>query len=147
MQTFRLAGVESQVVLRVMEGFSYKFFEYDKKGLFVDKDEAYEMAYTIIVLQTTMHNPNIKQKLPAKDFILQAKSSCPKSYDTLPENYVQILYDNVREKELFSPLSRSWYESDFSEADLNACRMRLRQMASKKIDQTEFVNTADLTQK
>lgn len=50
MQTFRLAGVESQVVLRVMEGFSYKFFEHDKKKTFVDKDEAYEMAYLIIVL-------------------------------------------------------------------------------------------------
>lgn len=27
MQTFRLAGVESQVVLRVMQEFSYKFFD------------------------------------------------------------------------------------------------------------------------
>lgn len=27
MQTFRLAGVESQVVLRVMAEFAYKFFD------------------------------------------------------------------------------------------------------------------------
>jgi Sec7-like guanine-nucleotide exchange factor len=43
-----------------MEGFSYKFFEFDTSKTFQDKDEAYEMAYLIIVLQTTMHNPNIK---------------------------------------------------------------------------------------
>ena len=114
MQTFRLAGVESQVVLRVMEGFSFKFFEHDKTKIFTDGDEAYEMAYLIIVLQTTMHNPNIKQKLRPKDFVLQAKACCPKSYDSLPENYINILYDNVGKEELFSPLSRSWYESDFN---------------------------------
>ena len=50
MQTFRLAGVESQVVLRVMEGFSFKFFEYDTTQIFEDRDEAYEMAYLMIVL-------------------------------------------------------------------------------------------------
>lgn len=59
MQTFRLAGVESQVVLRVMEGFSFEYFNHDKHN-FTDKDEAYEMAYLMIVLQTTMHNPSIK---------------------------------------------------------------------------------------
>jgi len=57
-------------VLRVMEGFSFKYFEHDTKKTFVDRDEAYEMAYLIIVLQTTMHNPNIKKKLQPKDFIL-----------------------------------------------------------------------------
>ena len=60
MQTFRLAGVESQVVLRVMEGFSFKYFDHDIQKLFTDKEEAYEMAYLMIVLQTTMHNPSIK---------------------------------------------------------------------------------------
>ena len=30
MQTFRLAGVESQCVTRVLEGFGEKFFEFDK---------------------------------------------------------------------------------------------------------------------
>lgn len=50
MQTFRLAGVESQVVLRVMEGFAFKFFEKDYTKIFVNKDECYDMAYLIIVL-------------------------------------------------------------------------------------------------
>jgi brefeldin A-resistance guanine nucleotide exchange factor 1 len=69
------------VILRVMESFSFKYFEHDINKLFTDKEEAYEMAYLMIVLQTTMHNPNIKKKLRPQDFILQAKSCCPKSYD------------------------------------------------------------------
>jgi Sec7-like guanine-nucleotide exchange factor len=43
-----------------MEGFAFKFFEKDYTKIFVNKDECYDMAYLIIVLQTTMHNPSIK---------------------------------------------------------------------------------------
>ena len=128
MQTFRLAGVESQVVLRVMEGFSFEFFNHDSKKLFTTKEEAYEMAYLIIVLQTTMHNPSIKQKLRAEDFIAQAKACCPQSYDSLPDNYMNILYENVKQKELFSPISRDWYRLNFNEADLNICNTKLSYM-------------------
>ena len=63
MQTFRLAGVESQCVTRVLEGFGAKFFQHDKSKIFFDGEEAYEMAFLMIVLQTTEHNPNIKTKL------------------------------------------------------------------------------------
>ena len=70
MQTFRLAGVESQCVTNVLEGFAKKFNEFDQKKIFVDAEEAYEMAYLMIVMQTTLHNPNIKMKLQAKNFIL-----------------------------------------------------------------------------
>ena len=85
--------MESQVVLRVTEGFSFEDFNHDKDKLFADKEEAYEMAYLMIVLQTTMHNPSIKQKLRAEDFIAQAKACCPKSYDSLPDKYMNILYE------------------------------------------------------
>ena len=139
LQTFRLAGVESQVILRVMESFSFKYFEHDIRKLFTDKEEAYEMAYLMIVLQTTMHNPSIKQKLRPQDFILQAKSCCPKSYDQLPENYMNDLYDNVKNKELFSPSSRDWYALDFNAGDINLSNTKLSTIQDgdhSKIDQT-----------
>lgn len=60
LQTFRLAGVEAQTIFRVLEGFAFEFFEHDTTGIYANKEEAYEMAYLMIVLQTTMHNPNIK---------------------------------------------------------------------------------------
>mmetsp|Transcript_10037 Transcript_10037/g.15282 ORF Transcript_10037/g.15282 Transcript_10037/m.15282 type:complete len:175 (+) Transcript_10037:1598-2122(+) len=81
MQTFRLGGVESQVILRVMEAFAKHYFELDESKAFVNGDECYEMAYLIIVLQTILHNPSIKKKLQVKDFEVQARDCCPKSYD------------------------------------------------------------------
>ena len=50
MQTFRMAGVDSQVVFRILEAFSHKFYAKDTKNTFVSKEEAYEFAYLIIVL-------------------------------------------------------------------------------------------------
>lgn len=69
LQTFRLAGVDSQVVARIIERFSHKFQDKDPKGMFLTKDEAYDFAYLIIVLQTTQHNPSIKNKIDLKNFI------------------------------------------------------------------------------
>ena len=68
------------------------------------------MAFLMIVLQTTQHNPNIKQKLTYKSFESTAKSNCPKSWDQLPEGMFEKLYKSVVAEELFSPLTRSWYE-------------------------------------
>lgn len=125
LQTFRLAGVESQAVTRILEGFGEVFYQQDASKLFVDSEEAYEMAYLMIVMQTTLHNPNIKMKLQAKDFILQGKTSCPKSYDSIGDQYMQTLYDNVKSREIYSPLSRSWYDEGFNESDLTMCNIKL----------------------
>ena len=98
-----------------------------------------------------MHNPNIKKKLQPKDFILQAKSCCPKGYDLLPENYINILYDNVRDEEIFSPLTRNWYQGEFTQGDLTMCDIKLCKLPKgspgDKIDESQFVNSADLTAK
>ena len=48
---------------RILEGFGDIFFQKDNSKKFVDSEEAYEMAYLMIVMQTTLHNPNIKMKL------------------------------------------------------------------------------------
>ncbi len=77
LQTFRLAGVDSQVVLRILELFSHKFFELDSSGHFASKAEAYEFAYLIIVLQTCQHNPSVKNKTDLKSFVESAHIVCP----------------------------------------------------------------------
>jgi Sec7-like guanine-nucleotide exchange factor len=115
MQTFRLAGVESQCVTRVLEGFGDKFFQYDKTKLFYSEEEAYEMAFLMIVLQTTEHNPNIKTKLQPRIFKGTCKDNCPKSWDNLPADYVETFYESIKAKEIASPISRSWYKQTTNE--------------------------------
>ena len=45
-----MAGVDSQVVFRILEQFSHKYYAKDTKHTFVSREEAYEFAYLIIVL-------------------------------------------------------------------------------------------------
>jgi hypothetical protein len=78
-----LAGVEAQTVQKILDGFGDVFAEKDDTKLFVDGEEAMSMANLMIVMQTTLHNPNIKSKLPASLFVLQGKDSCPKSWDKI----------------------------------------------------------------
>jgi len=51
MQTFRMAGIDSQVVFRILEKFAGVYYEKDE-ATFVNGTEAYEFTYLIIVLQT-----------------------------------------------------------------------------------------------
>ena len=51
------------MVNNVLKGFGNAFFQKDKSNRFVDDEESFEMAYLMIVMQTTLHNPNIKMKL------------------------------------------------------------------------------------
>ena len=52
MQTFRMAGIDSQVVFRILEDFGAKFYERDtrEQKLFANAKESYEFAYLLIVL-------------------------------------------------------------------------------------------------
>jgi Sec7-like guanine-nucleotide exchange factor len=50
LQTFRMAGIDSQVVFRILELFGAKFYSKDPSGIFADETECYEFAYLLIVL-------------------------------------------------------------------------------------------------
>lgn len=59
-------------------------------------------------------------------------------------------YNSILNTEFYSPLTRAWYETEFNEGDLNTCNIKnnsFRKVGSKKLDETEFVSSADLTQK
>jgi Sec7-like guanine-nucleotide exchange factor len=47
-----MAGIDSQVVNRIIENFGLKFAEHDKTNMFKTSEEAYEFAYLLIVLHT-----------------------------------------------------------------------------------------------
>ncbi|CDW90832.1 sec7 domain containing protein [Stylonychia lemnae] len=149
LQTFRLAGVDSQVVLRILEQFSHRFFENDKKGIFFSKGEAYEFAYLIIVLQTCQHNPSVKQKTDIKAFIESADLACPKSKDKFDPAFIDYIYNSVTNNAFYTPNSRSLIDENFNQYNLNEIQIRLSKCNSldQKISENEFINSADLAQK
>ena len=147
MQTFLMAGVEAQVIFRVLEGFSYAFFEQDSSGIFANKEEAYDMAYLMITLQTTMHNPSIRQKLTLKQIMEQAKVSCPESFKLakMDEAYVERVYTSIGEKTISSPLSRNFMESEYSRFEADFATIKLSNGKGRQMTVAEFLATGDLS--
>ncbi len=114
LQTYRLAGVDSQVIFRILEQFSHKFHQNDSENTFIAKEEAYEFAYLIIVLQTMQHNPSVKNKTEIKSFLESAHLVCPQSKNHLPEEYFKKIFESVTHNPFFTPLSRSLLEENFT---------------------------------
>ena len=59
---FRMPG-EGQVVDRFMNRFSAAFCE-QHEGIFADPDAAYVLSYSMMMLNTTLHNPNVDVCVP-----------------------------------------------------------------------------------
>lgn len=114
MQTFRMAGIDSQVVFRILEQFAFKWFERDISNLFVDSTEAYEFTYLLIVLQTCQHNASIKEKTSLERFFTQAEQIVPKSYANLPEGFVKNVFEKITLNEIKAPVSRSLLTGSFT---------------------------------
>jgi brefeldin A-resistance guanine nucleotide exchange factor 1 len=125
LSTFRLAGVDSQVVGRIIEKFGHKFHEMDEKSTFVSKAESYDFAYLIIVLQTSQHNPSVKTKVDLKSFIQQAKINCPKSAEALPESFFEEIFNKVTNTSFYTPMSRSLLEENYNVYNMIEVEIRL----------------------
>jgi brefeldin A-inhibited guanine nucleotide-exchange protein len=64
---FRLPG-EAQKIDRIMECFAERFHA-TSPGIFPDADTAYLLAFSLIMLNTDLHNPAIKHKISKRAFV------------------------------------------------------------------------------
>ena len=53
--------VESQQIDRIMQAFASKYFE-DNPGSFNSATAAYTLSYLLMMLQTSLHNPQVPEK-------------------------------------------------------------------------------------
>jgi golgi-specific brefeldin A-resistance guanine nucleotide exchange factor 1 len=60
--TFRLPG-EAQQIERVMEAFARRFFECGHEEI-KSSDAAFILAFSVVMLNTDQHNPQVKVSLP-----------------------------------------------------------------------------------
>lgn len=92
LETFRLPG-ESQKIQRVLEAFSERFFEQQTAGVFATKDAAFILCYSVIMLNTDLHNPQVKKKMSEEDFIRNNRAINDKK--DLPREYLSELFHSI----------------------------------------------------
>ncbi|XP_060930165.1 brefeldin A-inhibited guanine nucleotide-exchange protein 2 isoform X3 [Limanda limanda] len=98
LEGFRLPG-EAQKIDRLMEKFAARYLEcYQGQTLFASADTAYVLAYSIIMLTTDLHSPQVKNKMTKEQYI-KMNRGINDSKD-LPEEYLSSIYDEIAGKKI-----------------------------------------------
>ncbi|KAG8002940.1 Brefeldin A-inhibited guanine nucleotide-exchange protein 2 [Nibea albiflora] len=106
LEGFRLPG-EAQKIDRLMEKFAARYLECNQgQTLFASADTAYVLAYSIIMLTTDLHSPQVKNKMTKEQYI-KMNRGINDSKD-LPEEYLSSIYDEIAGKKIAMKESREF---------------------------------------
>nr|CCA22346.1 brefeldin Ainhibited guanine nucleotideexchange protein putative [Albugo laibachii Nc14] len=91
---FRLPG-ESQKIDRIMEKFAERYFQH-AGHMFPSADTAFILSFSIIMLQTDLHNPSVveEKKMDKASFIRNNRGI--NNGQDLPEEYLGGIYDRIK---------------------------------------------------
>jgi len=92
--SFRLPG-EAMQIDRIMEAFA-KHYCLQNPNLFEETDTCYLLSFSIIMLNTALHNPNVKKKITSEQFVAQNRGI--NSGKDLPRDILELIYKNIREE-------------------------------------------------
>ena len=100
---FKLPG-EGQIIDRIISAFSLKFYKDNSKEL--SSDNVYYVAFATIMLQTNLHNENVKEKMNKSGFYHLVRT-----FDTeavIKEEYLDTIYEEIQK----SPLSLAEFDRE-----------------------------------
>ncbi|CAG2212609.1 CYTH [Mytilus edulis] len=90
--SFRLPG-EAQKIDRMMECFAERYCELNP-GMFTSTDTCYILSFAIIMLNTTLHNPAVKDKPSVERFITMNRGI--NDGVNLPDELLKSLYESIK---------------------------------------------------
>ncbi|KAI4800176.1 hypothetical protein KUCAC02_014968 [Chaenocephalus aceratus] len=90
--SFRLPG-EAQKIDRMMEAFATRYCDCNVQ-VFQSTDTCYILSFAIIMLNTSLHNPNVKEKTPLERFISMNRGI--NNGGDLPNDLLSKLYESIR---------------------------------------------------
>lgn len=122
---FRLPG-EAQQIDRIVSTFNERYIEcqdsndgdssVDDNGeekVLPDSDAMFVLSFSIIMLNTDLHNPNVKKPMTLEDYQRNLRG-CYKGKD-FPQWYTEKMYNSIKEKEIIMPEEHKgtakWFET------------------------------------
>ncbi|XP_029496046.1 cytohesin-1 isoform X2 [Oncorhynchus nerka] len=90
--SFRLPG-EAQKIDRMMEAFAQRYCHCNP-GVFQHSDTCYVLSFSVIMLNTSLHNPNVKDKPSHQRF--SAMNRGINDGGDLPEDLLRNLYEGIK---------------------------------------------------
>ncbi|KAG8436279.1 hypothetical protein GDO86_007402 [Hymenochirus boettgeri] len=104
--SFRLPG-EAQKIDRIMEIFSLRYCQCNT-GIFQSTDSCYIVSFSLIILNTSLHNPSIKERPDLQQF-LSIHRGAHTSGD-LPTELLTEMYENVKKEPFQIPEEEDAWE-------------------------------------
>lgn len=135
--TFKLYG-EPHNIYNFLMKFSKKYFD-DNHQIencpFETEDQVSTLAYSILMLNTDLHNPNLTKHMLMEEFINNNRST--KLYDNFPVEYFKNIYKSISTNPLKVANSR---KGDYSKSDEIYHNIRNNQYYSNKSKEENILN-------
>ncbi|KAG5438323.1 hypothetical protein PCANB_002811 [Pneumocystis canis] len=96
LQSFRLPG-EAQKIDRYMLKFAERYINCNPNA-FANADTAYILAYSVIILNTDLHNPHIKKRMSLNDFMKNISKI--NDGESLSKEYLTEIYEEISSNEI-----------------------------------------------
>jgi brefeldin A-inhibited guanine nucleotide-exchange protein len=96
LSTFRLPG-ESQKIDRIMEKFADRYCD-NNPQIFASADTAYTLSFSIIMLNTDLHSPSIKNKMTKAQYLKMNRDISQNN--ELPDEFLGAIYDDIASNEI-----------------------------------------------
>lgn len=113
LQTFRLPG-EAQKIDRFMLKFAERYTTLNPE-VFKNADTAYVLAYSVILLNTDLHNPQVKKRMTQDEFLKNNKGI--DDGNDLNKEFLNELYYQISSKEI--KLKEENFESEVANSRAN----------------------------
>uniref|UniRef100_A0A2K5U7R8 Cytohesin 4 n=1 Tax=Macaca fascicularis TaxID=9541 RepID=A0A2K5U7R8_MACFA len=97
--SFRLPG-EAQKIDRMMEAFATRYCLCNP-GVFQSTDTCYVLSFSIIMLNTSLHNPNVRDRPPFERFVSMNRGI--NNGSDLPEDQLRNLFDSIKSEPFSIP--------------------------------------------
>lgn len=156
---FRLPG-ESQQIERIIEAFSSRYVESqeyessditekgvdDPTTVQPDADSVFILSYSIIMLNTDLHNPQVKEHMSYEDYSGNLKGCY--NQKNFPAWYLDKIYCSIRDKEIVMPEEHHgndrWFEDAWN--NLISSTTVLTEVAKNPTNAIDSMSAQDLAQ-
>ncbi len=103
LQAFRLPG-EAQKIDRMVEKFADRYCE-QNPNIFAKADTAYTLAFSVIMLNTDQHSPQIKHRMNKSEFLKNNRGI--NDDGDLPDEFLGAVFDEISSNEIIMDDERS----------------------------------------
>mmetsp|Transcript_8323 Transcript_8323/g.16940 ORF Transcript_8323/g.16940 Transcript_8323/m.16940 type:complete len:1580 (-) Transcript_8323:60-4799(-) len=104
LESFRLPG-EGQKVDRFVEQFAMNYFTQNKPEddstdslVLKSSDVAHILAFSVVMLNTDLHNESVKKKMSFEDFVRNCRGI--NEGEDIPKNYLRTIFDSIAAVEI-----------------------------------------------